>query len=368
LIELVDLNDQRRRGVLSHKLKKALEETIARKEQAILFINRRGFHRYLKCGSCDWIARCPQCAITLVRHGIPSPFRERARVRAKAAGDHVSSSALTASFPLKGEGGKLVCHQCNFQMPVPAVCPSCKKKGLYSGGVGTERVIEELKEHMPWVRAARWDTDAVKKKGALADLLADVRAQELDVLVGTQLVAQGFHFPHVTLVGVVDADVALHLPNFRAAERTFQLLMQVAGRAGRDVVMGRVLIQTHQPNHSALMHAQTMDFEGFFQEETTFRKDLGYPPFTHLIEVEMSHKDEKKSAKEMDAFLNWAQDLQLSEPVRILGPMVPRRLRRGRASLQCILKVADADFDIFLTRLQSSSFMKAHVRFDVDPL
>jgi primosomal protein N' (replication factor Y) len=141
----------------------------------------------------------------------------------------------------------------------------------------------------------------------------------------------------------------------------------VAGRAGRDVVMGRVLIQTHQPNHSALVHAKTMDFDGFFNEETAFRKDLGYPPFTHLIEVEMAHKDEKKSAKEMDIFLNWVQDLQFSEPVRIMGPMVPPRRRQGRASLQCILKVADADFDVFLTALQSSAFMKAHVRFDVDP-
>ncbi len=337
LIELIDMNDQKRRGVLSHQLKKALDETIARKEQAILFINRRGFHRYLKCGHCEWIARCPQCAVTLVLHKKGAP------------------------------AAALVCHQCNFRMAVPTGCPSCKKKNLYSGGVGTERVLEELKEHMPWVRAARWDLDAVKKKGALEDLLADVRAQELDVLVGTQLVAQGFHFPHVTLVGVVDADVALYQPNFRAAERTFQLLMQVAGRAGRDVVVGRVLIQTHQPSHSALRHASAMDFEGFFREESAFRRDLGYPPFTHLIEVEMSHKDEKKSEKEMSHFLAWVETLKVSEPIRVLGPMMSTRHRKGKAALQCILKIAAPEFDSFLTALQASPYMKTHVRIDVDP-
>jgi primosomal protein N' (replication factor Y) len=357
-LELVDMNSQQRRGVLSQQLKKALDDTIARKEQAILFINRRGFHRYLRCGKCDWVARCPQCGVTLVVHG-----KTLARKNFAPRG-----SDMKAPKPDAGIAGRLVCHQCAHQTPVPSVCPECNAKGLYSGGVGTERVMAELKEHMPWVRAARWDMDVVKKKGALNDLLADMRARELDVLVGTQLVAQGFHFPHVTLVGVIDADVALHQPNFRASERTFQLVTQVAGRAGRDLVKGRVLIQTHQSHHPALKFAAAMDFENFFKEECGFRRDLRYPPFTHLVQMDISLKDEAKSAKAMEEFVAWIENLKTADPVGVLGPMVPLRRHQGRKSLQCLLKVDLADFDFFLTSLQSSGFLKANFRLNIDPL
>jgi len=355
---LVDMNAQQRRGVLSQQLKKALDDTIGRKEQAILFINRRGFHRYLRCGKCEWVARCPQCGVTLVVHG-----KTLAKKNFAPRGADVPTPK-----PSVGAPGVLICHQCAHKMPIPAACPECKAKGLYSGGVGTERVLAELKEHMPWVRAARWDLDVIKKKNALQDLLADVRARELDVVVGTQVVAQGFHFPHVTLVGVVDADVALHQPDFRSSERTFQLVTQVAGRAGRDMVKGRVLVQTYQPSHPALKHAASMEFESFFEEECAFRRDLGYPPFTHLAQIDIALKDEKKSEKAMAEFLQWVDALKTTEPIRILGPMTPLRKHRGKKSLQCVVKVPLADFDFFLTELPSSGFLKANFRWDIDPL
>ncbi|MCG3205281.1 MAG: Primosomal protein N' [Elusimicrobia bacterium] len=350
LVRVIDMKSEKVRGILSPSLEKAIGARLAKKEQAILFINRRGFHRSLRCPSCDWVARCPDCGVTQVIHKFPVPLKER-----------------SAKEPLAGRS-HLVCHYCQKSSAVPTACPSCGHKKLSPRGTGTERVTEEIKEKFPWARVARWDRDSVKKKGEQEKILLDFQNGDLDVLVGTQLVAQGFHFPKVTLVGVVNADTSLHVPDFRAAEHTFQLLMQVAGRAGRDVVAGEVLIQTRHPDHAALVCAAHLDYQRFAEQELKFRQDLFYPPFTHLIKVETTAPDLKKAEDDMGHFQKWLMDLVVEEPIGILGPTLSVRKRKGAISFHAILKVPFQVFDAFRHDLRTYLTSKSsRLRVDIDP-
>lgn len=263
----------------------------------------------------------------------------------------------------------MTCHYCAKSFPLPTVCPSCSGKKLTSGGTGTERVVEEIKEKFPWARVARWDRDSVKEEGSQKKNLDDFQKGQLDVLVGTQIVAQGFHFPKVTLVGVVNADTSLHVPDFRAAEKTFQLLMQVAGRAGRDLVAGEVLIQTRHADHAALTSAIRLDYHGFAEEELRFRRDLFYPPFTRLIKIETTAKDPKKSELDMNGLVSWIMGLEVEEPIGVLGPTPSSRKRKGVTSFHALLKVPRSQFDSFL--LELNGFLQdkmSRFRTDIDPI
>jgi primosomal protein N' (replication factor Y) len=222
----------------------------------MLFLNRRGSASFIQCRDCGHVPECKSCAVALTVH---EPER------------------------------RLVCHYCNRRYPVPQTCPVCGKTRIRSVGLGTERVEEAAREEFPEARVLRWDRDVTRGKDAHETILAKFLAHEADILVGTQMIAKGLDIPLVTLVGVVSADVALHLPDFRAGERTFQLLEQVAGRAGRGERGGRVIIQTYTPDHYAIEAAGRHDYHALARQETEFRRRLGYPPFGRLARLTFAH-------------------------------------------------------------------------------
>jgi primosomal protein N' (replication factor Y) len=259
LIRIVDMRMERRKGtgtsvanagILSERLRAAITSRLEKKEQTILFLNRRGFNTSLTCLSCGETVQCQDCSIPMTLH--------------------------------KHEN-RLVCHVCGSRRLPPSKCPACQEPGLKFAGFGTERVETVVREVFPQARIARVDTDTIQRKNQLRDLLRDFRAQKLDLIIGTQMIAKGLDFPNVTLVGVLNADLALNLPDFRAAERTLQLLVQVAGRAGRGEVKGEVVVQTYAPHSPAVQFSRHNDFEGFAQQELEQRRAFHYPPYTHVV-------------------------------------------------------------------------------------
>src|SRR5215203_4322659 len=261
--ELIDMREVFREAgkdvPLSPRLIAAIEATHAKGEQSIILLNRRGFSQFVLCRSCGERLRCKNCDITLTYHR---------------------------------QHGKLVCHYCSFTAATPDVCPFCESEFLYFVGQGTEQIEDILVRQFPQLKIARIDRDTMAKRGQMAKTLLAFDAGEIDMLVGTQMLAKGHDFHNVTLVGVISVDIGLGLPDFRSAERTFQILTQVAGRAGRGQLPGRVLIQTYYPEHYALRHAVQQDYEGFYNEEVRFRSQLSYPPFVVLASILIKHKDE----------------------------------------------------------------------------
>jgi primosomal protein N' (replication factor Y) len=249
-VRLVDLRGTK--GFFSEELLRAVGERLARREQIILFLNRRGFSPFVQCSACGAAIRCGQCAVTLTFHKADRVLR---------------------------------CHYCDHQRAVPETCPDCRARSLAFRGAGTQRIEEELATRFPEARIARLDSDAVRSPGAHERILGGFLEGEIDVLLGTQMVAKGLDFPRVTLVGVINADTGLHLPDYRSGERTFQLLTQVAGRAGRSALGGSVLIQTRCPEHPCLVAARGHDDAAFRARELAERRELRYPPFARLVSV-----------------------------------------------------------------------------------
>jgi primosomal protein N' (replication factor Y) len=253
-IRVVDMREEtlRQKGfaLISNKLRNAIEQRIERREQTILFLNRRGYASSLLCPICGHVCSCTECSVALTLH--------------RAA-------------------NKLVCHFCGRESAAPSYCPACSKPDIRFRGAGTERVEDVIQKLFPKAVIKRMDADSMSRKGSYREVLGAFRTGKIDILIGTQMIAKGLHFPNVTLVGIINADVALHLADFRAAERTFQLLVQVAGRAGRGDVAGEVFIQSHTPFHPAIQFARHHDFAGFVEQESEFRRTCGYPPFEHLV-------------------------------------------------------------------------------------
>ncbi|HBY96933.1 MAG TPA: primosomal protein N', partial [Chloroflexi bacterium] len=261
-VQVVDLRQELRAGntsIFSRALQRAVETTLSAGEQAVLFLNRRGASTFVMCRDCGWVASCPRCDLSLTYH-------ERSGV---------ISSAPTS----------LVCHQCNRHAPVPTICPRCLSVRVKHFGVGTEQVETRARELFPGARIMRWDKDTASEKGAHERMLSRFAAGQADLLIGTQMIAKGLDLPLVTLVGVITADTAMHLPDFRAAERTFQLLTQVAGRAGRSFLGGRVILQTYTPLHYAIQAASRHDYHTFYTHEMAFRAEHAYPPLAPLIKL-----------------------------------------------------------------------------------
>ncbi len=246
---------------ISPELKTAIEERLQKKQGVVLLQNRRGFSTYLGCSDCGDVVMCPNCAVTMTWHSV---------------------------------GNNMRCHYCGFTTPKNQSCPTCGSEKLFLGGVGTQRVEDELQEIFPAIRIARMDLDTTARKGAYEKILTTFARGEADILLGTQMVAKGLDFPRVTLVGVINADTSLCLPDFRSAERTFQLLTQVSGRAGRtEELAGEVLIQTLQPEHPAIQQVITHDYESFYRDEIVHRKEIGYPPYSRLVLIEFRGKREQ---------------------------------------------------------------------------
>jgi primosomal protein N' (replication factor Y) (superfamily II helicase) len=257
LVRVVDMRLQRRKGsdspdtrILSEQLRSAVLKRLEKNEQIILFLNRRGFNTTLSCMACGSVCKCQDCDVPMTLHKTDE---------------------------------RLVCHICGARRVVPRKCPACSDPGISFGGYGTERVEGILRLAFPTARLARVDTDSMQKKNDLRDTLRDFRAHKLDMLIGTQMIAKGLDFPNVTLVGVLNADLALNMPDFRAAERTFQLLTQVSGRAGRGEVLGEVIVQTFAPHSPAVQFSRKADFDGYAQQELEQRVAFRYPPYTHCV-------------------------------------------------------------------------------------
>jgi primosomal protein N' (replication factor Y) len=264
IVRVVDmrLEQQKQKNtntIFSDKLRQAMEQRLERGEQAILFLNRRGFARSLQCHSCGHVIQCLHCAFALTYH--------RSEER-------------------------LMCHVCGHQAIVPRKCPSCNDPGIALQGYGTQKVEEVLTKLLPKARFARIDADIMRKKNTLRDTLLAFKAKKIDVLIGTQMIAKGLHFPNVTLVGILNADIGLHIPDFRASERTFQLLTQVAGRAGRGELEGEVFVQTCTPHAPSIQYARRHDFDGFSEQELEFRRAFHFPPYERcsVLTVRSTHE------------------------------------------------------------------------------
>ena len=236
-----------------------MEKKLEAGQQVILFLNRRGFARSLQCPSCGHVCECQHCAVPLTYHRTEE---------------------------------RLICHLCGYQSIVPRACPKCHDRSILLQGYGTQKVEEVLKKVFPSARLARLDADTARKKNALRNTLRDFRARKIDILLGTQMIAKGLDFPNVTLAGILNADLSLHAPDFRAGERTFQLLTQVAGRSGRGEMEGEVIIQTFTPHSPSVQFARHHDYEGFADQEYDFRQQFNFPPFTHaaLLTSKCSHE------------------------------------------------------------------------------
>ena len=308
--KIVDMRDVfARHGkprVFSDELLEAIRETRERGEQSIILLNRRGYSSFILCRSCGETVQCPNCDVTLTYH-------RSERV--------------------------IVCHYCNHREAVPRVCPSCSKKYIYYVGEGTEQLEEMLKLLFPALRVARIDRDTTARRKVFEQSLADFSAGRIDTLVGTQMLAKGHDFPNVTLVGVVSVDAGLALPDFRSAERTFQLITQVAGRAGRGDRPGRVLIQTYHPYHYSLRHACAQDYEGFFEEELRYRQNHSYPPFVALASL-LIHGPDLGRVRSDSLELRKQLDLvNQDRKCRILGPApAPLSRLKGEHRFQMLIK------------------------------
>ena len=309
-VKVVDMRlkgseDKKKYHVLSHDLVEGIRDRIDKGEQTILFLNRRGFSTSLVCQKCGHVAECSSCSVSLTYH---------------RHDEH------------------LHCHICGAQRSVPEKCPGCGDPKFKYSGVGTQRVEHVVKACFPHARVQRMDTDVTRRKDSYERILGDFRVGKIDIMIGTQMIAKGLHFPNVTLVGVVYADLSLHIPDFRAGERTFQLLAQVAGRAGRGDVPGEVIVQTYTPFQPAVQAARRVDFEGFSDQELELRKELSYPPFSHLICIGLSGSHEEKTAFSAQTLAHRLQPL-LGDSV-VFGDAAPAPLAKakGRYRFQIMLR------------------------------
>ena len=296
-VEVVDmktLDDTRPKDeMISPKLREALDQNLSEGNQTMLFLNRRGFHRLYLCRSCGQSIQCPNCDVALTHH-------------------------------LKED--QLVCHYCGFYSETNVKCVSCGGEGLKAYGFGTEKLEHDLKEAFPGARIARMDTDSTRKKGQSFDILRRFGRHEIDILVGTQMITKGYDFPGVTLVGVIAADLSLGFPDFRAGERTFQILSQVAGRAGRGSRRGRVIIQSFNPEHYSISTATAHDYQSFFVKERDLREQLGYPPFSHLACLRLrgnNKRETEQTAHSLGLRIrgildNWPKR---GKEIQVLGPV-----------------------------------------------
>jgi primosomal protein N' (replication factor Y) len=314
-----------------------LERTLRAKQQAILFLNRRGFSPSLICETCGTLAECPNCSVALTLH--------------------------------RSRGERLRCHYCDYHAPIPSACAACKSPRMAEEGSGTERIESTLKQLFPDARVGRLDRDVAG--GAKSEGVLDkMRAGDLDILVGTQMVTKGHDLPNVTLVGVLNADAALSMPDFRASERSFHLLVQVAGRAGRGETRGRVLIQTRQPEHAAIAYAVRHDVPGFVEREMTERAELRYPPFSRLALVRLDAIDEGRARDEAEKLARIAR-AAAPTGVEILGP-APAPLARLRNRFRFRFMVRAEDRGPLRTTLLAVARapVDRHVRvaIDVDPV
>ncbi|MFW6011462.1 MAG: replication restart helicase PriA [Desulfosalsimonas sp.] len=349
-VKIVDLRKHKglkgARRFITRPLEEEIKSTLTRGEQVLLFLNRRGFASYPVCAQCGEALKCRHCDITLTLHKKANIYK---------------------------------CHMCGYFRAAASKCDKCGSASIKQLGMGTEKLEEAVRTLFPEARTARMDRDTINRRGTLLKILKDLREQKIDILVGTQMVAKGHDFPNITLVGIVCADLSLSFPDFRAGEMTFQVLAQVAGRAGRGEAPGKVVLQTYSPDHFAIEAARAQDFMAFYNREIKFRKTLGYPPFTRMTQLKISGKDKGKTSKQAEELGRLLHKLQKSgeekfKQVQILGPIeAPVTRIAGRHRWQILLKARSPEsVRQMLSRLISQnpsafSGREVHTAIDVDP-
>ncbi len=346
------------RSIFSRRLQSALSQALERNEQVILFLNRRGAASFALCRDCGHVTTCPACDAPLVVHYDEDVPPEGSR----------RPDADTTEYSV------LVCHSCNYHAPIPAICPQCLSPRIRTFGIGTQRVEIEAQRLWPEARTLRWDRDTVSRKGAHGRMLERFLRHEADVLIGTQMIAKGLDLPLVSVVGVIAADTGLHLPDFRSGERTFQLLTQVAGRAGRRTADAQVVIQTYSPDHYALQAAQEHDYQRFYEQELAFRRQTGYPPFGRLVRFVYAGGSEpacQRAAAELAERMYTALERRRLDDWRIIGPAPAFRQRvRGRWRWHIFVRIPTAPSGqsaLLLGFLESISPLYGWT-IDVDPV
>ena len=345
-VTVVDMLDSRKRrltdGLLANPVAENLRHTIKRGRQAIMFQNRRGFAPLIQCTQCGWQPKCQYCDVSMVYHK--------------------SIDVMS-------------CHYCGYQMHLPRLCPACGQNSVRIGGYGTERIAEHLHSHFPEARVSRMDLDNTRNKDDYQEIIEDFAGHNTDILISTQMVSKGLDFANVSMVGVVNADSLLHFPDFRANERAFNMLVQVAGRAGRRNEQGQVFIQTSDAANPLLKFISSQDYSGYYEYELEQRRRFGYPPFTKIIMLYVKHREEAEAAR---LATRYAGELQKVFGTRVLGPAKPSVARISNYYIQTIMlkieavasmiKVKKLLFEIYSRMAADRSFRNAQVYYDVDPV
>ncbi|QHQ62036.1 primosomal protein N' [Anaerocolumna sedimenticola] len=347
-IWIEDLREElkkKNKSIFSLHLKELIQDRLNKKEQIILFINRRGYAGFVSCRSCGFVMKCPHCDVSLTAHN----------------------------------NGTLICHYCGHEESMPSKCPSCGSKYIAAFGTGTQKVEEMVKKEFPEARVLRMDTDTTKTKDGHEKILSAFANQEADILVGTQMIVKGHDFPMVTLVGILAADLSLYASDYRAAERTYQLLVQAAGRAGRGRLPGEVVIQTYQPEHYSISAASNNDYDGFYKQEMNYRDLLKYPPAAHILAILIASKDENKAifaAKLLGgAAKEWAETEQITEDTIIIGPAAAV-LSKANDIYRYMIYVKQSDYKYLILLKNylegyinfSEHFEMCNVQFDFNPM
>lgn len=347
-IHVIDLREelkQKNKSMFSTTLKELIKQRLEKKQQIMLFLNRRGYAGFVSCRSCGHVMKCPHCDISLTSHN----------------------------------NGTLVCHYCGYEEKMPALCPACNSKYIAAFGIGTQKVEELVHREFPNARVLRMDADTTKSKDSHEEILSTFANQEADILIGTQMIVKGHDFEAVTLVGVLAADLSLYASDYRAAERTYQLLSQAAGRAGRGKFSGEVVIQTYNPEHYSILCAANNDYEGFFQRELAYRNAMLYPPVGHILVILILSKEERKGKEASELFTAAAEDFikncKLDEQTQIIGP-TPARLTKANDVYRHVIYIKQTDYAILveiknfleLYLLHSKRFSGCNIQFDFDPI
>ena len=352
-VHTVDLRQELKEGnrsIFSRKLQELMTDRLSRGQQTILFLNRRGYAGFVSCRACGEVMKCPHCDVSLSEH----------------------------------KGGRLICHYCGYTQPLPKLCPKCGSKYILGFKAGTQQIEDKLKELYPGVRTLRMDADTTRTKDSYEKILSSFANGEADVLIGTQMIVKGHDFPKVTLVGILAADLSLNASDYRAGERTFQLLTQAVGRAGRGVLPGEAVIQTYQPDHYAITCAAAQDYESFYQEEILYRELSGYPPVAHMLAVQIYGKEEENVKQlalrltdvvksNMD-FLSGKQKEQSNKKIQVLGP-APANISKINDIYRYVFYVKHAEYDVLVEvkdRLEETlrqwQSRQMSIQFDFDPV
>lgn len=343
---IVDLREElkkKNKSIFSEKLKELILDRLNKKEQIMLFLNRRGYAGFVSCRSCGFVMKCPHCDISLTAHN----------------------------------GGKMICHYCGYEETQPAKCPSCGSKYIAAFGTGTQKVEELVKKEFPWARVLRMDTDTTKNKGGHEEILSAFSTHKADILVGTQMIVKGHDFPKVTLVGIIAADLSLFTGDFRASERTFQLLCQAAGRAGRDVLPGEVVIQTYHPEHYSIITAAEGNYENFFEQEILYRRLMQYPPVAHILLILITSKGEETAEKASihlgEALKIYFNTQQLQ--AQMIGP-APASIAKANDIYRRVIYIKHSEYSVLVAVKNylegyfsySEHFTGCNLQFDFDPM